>query len=159
MLPKSTFFCYFIKGIDVKQSLSIIIKNNSISGYQLGPPMVHDCTCTTPSYPLSMSPQLGFAYVKKTSTIHVLTFFHTNLPKLFALLPLSFCSWKETTSTLWGIIGMYYHTLKAFFSRLSPWTLYDERCNFMVNDFDVRSCQWSSYGVYPLVHEISPRIK
>jgi hypothetical protein len=35
---------------------------------------------------------------------------------------------------------MYYHTLKAFLSRLRPWTLYDKTCSFMVNGFDVRSC-------------------
>ncbi len=62
------------------------------------------------------------------------------MPKLFTLVPLSLCSWKKTTSTLGGIIGMYYHTLKAFLSRLRPWTLYDKTCSFMVNGFDVRSC-------------------
>lgn len=51
---------------------------------------------------------------------------------------------------------MYYHTLKVLFSRLSPWTLYDERCSFMANGFDVRSCQWSSHDVYPPMHDNIP---
>ncbi len=75
----------------------------------------------------SLASPLRFAYPKETSTIHVGTSLHTNLPKLLAFVILSFCYWKKTTSTLGVILWMYYHTLKVSFLRLSPQTLYD-RC-------------------------------